>query len=163
MPHKAVERGANIDRTPADTLERVATASDRLSVTPDGELMIESVRASDLLQEHGSPLYVVSEDTLRTNFRRVRKSFSEAWPTAISAVLHCEYRRIPGNNATVSAKRKPILCRDQTNFTCRHALSRRGVARGAAAQQRTDDRTAQGAADLMPTGERRTGAKKIQR
>ena len=94
MPHEAVERGANIDRTPADTLARIATASDRLSVTPDGELMIESVRASDLPQEHGSLLYVVSEDTLRTSFRRVRKSFSEAWPTAISAVLHYEYRRI---------------------------------------------------------------------
>jgi diaminopimelate decarboxylase len=83
MPHEAVQRGANIDRTPEDTLARIATASDRLSVTPDGELLIEGVRASDLLQAHGSPLYVVSEDTLRTNFRRVRKSFSEAWPTAV--------------------------------------------------------------------------------
>jgi diaminopimelate decarboxylase len=42
-----------------------------------GELRIEGVRAIDLLQKHGSPLYVVSEDTLRMNFRRVREAFSD--------------------------------------------------------------------------------------
>jgi hypothetical protein len=69
MPHEAGQRNAYTDRTPADTLALIVTDTDRLSITRNGDLRIEGVQAIDLTQEHGSPLYVVSEDTLRTNFR----------------------------------------------------------------------------------------------
>jgi diaminopimelate decarboxylase len=99
MPHEAGRRNAYTDRTPADTLARIATDTDRLSITPNGELRIEGVRAIDLLQEHGSPLYVVSEDTLRTNFRRVRKAFSDAWPTTVKIL----YAIKANNNLAIRA------------------------------------------------------------
>jgi diaminopimelate decarboxylase len=90
--------------TPAEYLESVRTRSDRLTVDANGELLIEKVAASDLLERFGSPLYVFSEATLRDNYRRIRNAFERQWPEpvnimyaikantnlAIRAILHQE-------------------------------------------------------------------------
>jgi diaminopimelate decarboxylase len=46
----------------------------------DGELRIEQCAADDLARRFGTPLYVISEDQLRRNFRRLRDSFASRWP-----------------------------------------------------------------------------------
>src|SRR6516165_7998257 len=99
MMDEKIRRSAKGDRTPADTLQRIMTASDRLSVSRSGELVIESVLALDLLKEYGSPLYVVSEATLRTNFRRVRQAFTDVWPTAVNIL----YAIKANNNLAIRA------------------------------------------------------------
>lgn len=65
-------------------LELIFTSSDQLSVNEDGVLCIENVGAEQLLQEFGSPIYVVSEATLRANYRRIRKSFTDVWPQPVN-------------------------------------------------------------------------------
>lgn len=99
MTEDDIRRSAKGDRTPADTLQRIMTASDRLSVSQGGELVIESVPALELLKEYGSPLYVVSEATLRTNFRRVRQAFTDVWPTAVNIL----YAIKANNNIAIRA------------------------------------------------------------
>jgi diaminopimelate decarboxylase len=95
----ALQRATGGDITPFDTLKRVATPSEMLSTTPGGDLLIEGVQAVDLLKEHGSPLYVVSEATLRANFRRVRKAFMDVWPTAVNIL----YAIKANNNLAIRA------------------------------------------------------------
>jgi diaminopimelate decarboxylase len=91
-------------RTPAQQLEAIMTPTDRLAVGPEGDLLIEDVSATQLLKQFGSPLYVFSEHTLRDNYRRIRRAFSDAWPgpvnimyaikantnLAVRAILHQE-------------------------------------------------------------------------
>jgi len=68
-------------------LESVLTATDRLSVTDNGELMIDGCKASDLVAEHGSPLFVLSENTLRDNLRRVKAAFVGRWPQPVNVMF----------------------------------------------------------------------------
>ena len=44
-------------------------------MTADGELCIEGAKARDLAARFGSPLFVLSDDTLRQNYRRIRTAF----------------------------------------------------------------------------------------
>jgi diaminopimelate decarboxylase len=90
--------------TSRDVLHAVSTATDRLSVSPAGELMIEACQARELVRRFGSPLFVMSEATLRANYRRIRNAFAAAWPAdvnilyaikcnpnfAVRSVLHSE-------------------------------------------------------------------------
>lgn len=90
--------------SPREYLNSILTPTDRLQVDPGGNLLIEEYRASDLLEQYGSPLFVVSESTIRTNFRRFEQAFSSRWPgpvtimyavksnnnTAIRAIIHSE-------------------------------------------------------------------------
>jgi diaminopimelate decarboxylase len=46
----------------------------------DNIFKIEDVSAVDLVQEYGSPLYVVSENQIKRNLSRFKQAFSEAWP-----------------------------------------------------------------------------------
>jgi diaminopimelate decarboxylase len=46
----------------------------------DGRLYVEQRDAAQLLEEFGSPLFVVSEDQLRRNVRRFQAAFSAGWP-----------------------------------------------------------------------------------
>jgi diaminopimelate decarboxylase len=71
-------------RTPAQQLEAVMTQTDRLAVSPDGELLIENISATQLLGQFGSPLYVFSESTLRDNYRRIHQAFDDAWPGTVN-------------------------------------------------------------------------------
>jgi len=72
------------NQTPEEQLNAILTRSDRLSISSDGGLIIEEMPAVQLLQEYGSPLYVFSEATLRDNYRRIRKAFSDEWPEPVN-------------------------------------------------------------------------------
>lgn len=72
--------------TSAAMLDRIRAASDHLSVSPDGELQIESMGARSLLARFGSPLFVLSEATLRANYRRIRAAFAAEWPRPVNVM-----------------------------------------------------------------------------
>ncbi len=72
--------------TPQEQLAAILTATDRLSVNNEGELLIEEMSASRLLQQFGSPLYVFSEATLRDNYRRIHRAFRNAWPEPVNVM-----------------------------------------------------------------------------
>lgn len=46
----------------------------------NGHLFIEEYDTVSLLQQFGSPLFVLSEDQIRRNVRRFQKGFQEGWP-----------------------------------------------------------------------------------
>ena len=72
--------------TPAEALTQVLTPSDRLSVDQSGDLSIEGARATDLVAEFGSPLFVYSDATLRANYQRARAAFEAVWPGPINVM-----------------------------------------------------------------------------
>ena len=60
-------------------LGAVRIGSDPFSVAPDGTLTVDGHRVDDLVKRFGSPLNVVSDATLRANYRRIRAAFAAAW------------------------------------------------------------------------------------
>ncbi len=72
--------------TSEEVLKAALTASDCLSVTPHGELAIEGCTATDLLARFGSPLFVLSDRTLRQNVRRIRQAFESNWPSPVNVM-----------------------------------------------------------------------------
>jgi diaminopimelate decarboxylase len=91
-----------IDRnapTPAEALARILTRTDRLSVDKEGRLLIEGCAAGALLEEYGSPLYVISEATLRANYRRIAAAFSSHWPEPVTIL----YAIKANNNLAIRA------------------------------------------------------------
>jgi diaminopimelate decarboxylase len=90
------ERGQT---TPADELRNVLTSSDNLSVDASGTLRIEGCSAADLLEEYGSPLYVISEATLVANYRRIQKAFTDRWPQPVNVL----YAIKANNNLAIRA------------------------------------------------------------
>ncbi len=86
-------------REPAKELMKVLTQTDKLSVAPSGDLVIEGSLAKDLLERYGSPLYVVSEATLRENYRRIQNIFSDLWPSSINVL----YAIKANNNLAIRA------------------------------------------------------------
>jgi len=68
-------------------LEAVTTQTDQLSVTDNGELTIDGCKVSDLVVQHGSPLFVLSENTLRSNLRRVKATFESNWPQPVNVMF----------------------------------------------------------------------------
>lgn len=44
------------------------------------QLMIEDIAAQDLAKEFGTPIFVISENQLRQNARRIKKAFQDQWP-----------------------------------------------------------------------------------
>ena len=68
-------------------LEAVTTQTDQLIVTDNGELMIDGCKVSDLVARHGSPLFVLSENTLRGNLRRVKAAFESNWPEPVNVMF----------------------------------------------------------------------------
>jgi len=87
------------EQSPAEKLSKVLTQTDNLRVSDSGDLMIEGCLAEDLLKQFGSPLYVVSKTTLRDNFRRVYRAFSEFWPSSINIL----YAIKANNNLAIRA------------------------------------------------------------
>lgn len=61
------------ERTPV-----AAPEPDVLSIR-DGCLFVEGVRATDLVERYGSPIFVFSETQLRNNLRTIRAAFGEGW------------------------------------------------------------------------------------
>ena len=72
--------------TSQELLDAALTASDRLSVTASGELAIEGCEATALLARYGSPLFVLSDRTLRMNVRRIREAFEAEWPGPVNVL-----------------------------------------------------------------------------
>jgi diaminopimelate decarboxylase len=70
-------------RTAGQTLSAMLTPTDHLGVTEHGDLRIEECSATDLVAEYGSPLFVVSEATLRANYRRIFSAFARVWPAPV--------------------------------------------------------------------------------
>ena len=72
--------------TSEDVLNVALTPSDCLSVTNAGELAIEGSTGVDLLARFGSPLFVLSERTLRQNVGRIRHAFETEWSGAVNVM-----------------------------------------------------------------------------
>lgn len=53
----------------------------------NGHLFIEECNSLDLIQQFGSPLFVMSEDQIRRNVRRFQASFQKGWPDGPVKVL----------------------------------------------------------------------------
>src|SRR5579871_5208460 len=52
-----------------------------------GRLHVEECDAVELARRFGTPLYVISEDQLRRNARRIGGAFAAAWPEGETALL----------------------------------------------------------------------------
>jgi len=48
--------------------------------TADGHLEIDGCDVVDLMAEHGAPLWVISEATIRANYQRLRDAFRRIYP-----------------------------------------------------------------------------------
>lgn len=72
--------------TSAGVLDSVLTETDTLSVTPQGELRIDKVRVRALIERFGSPLFVLSDATLRANYRRILGAFSAEWQGPVNVM-----------------------------------------------------------------------------
>ncbi len=51
-----------------------------LKVNEGGQLEIEGLSVVDLAQQYGTPLFVISENTIRTRIRRMQKAFTDHYP-----------------------------------------------------------------------------------
>lgn len=80
-------------------LEDVLTSTDDLDVGPDGMLLIGGCSARRLVERYGSPLYVVSEHTLRSNYRRIYRAFADRWPRDVNVL----YALKANNNLAIRA------------------------------------------------------------
>ncbi|MGF1775938.1 diaminopimelate decarboxylase family protein [Vibrio nomapromontoriensis] len=70
----------------AERLENILTPTDELSTQGD-DLLIGGCKATDLIEQYGSPLFVLSEDTLRNNLRRVKNAFGNYWPKPVNVMF----------------------------------------------------------------------------
>jgi diaminopimelate decarboxylase len=73
-------------------LARIGGEQDALAVE-GGVLEVEGCSAAELVRAYGSPLYVISEATLRNNFRRIRGAFAQTWPSPVAV-----YYALKSNN-----------------------------------------------------------------
>ncbi|MEI6535452.1 MAG: hypothetical protein WCN98_08945 [Verrucomicrobiaceae bacterium] len=64
-----------------------------------GVLEIEGIPVPELVKEYGSPLFVLSENTIRHNFRRIHRAFADVYP---SEVIICAGMK---GNAGLAARR----------------------------------------------------------
>ena len=67
-------------------LKQATIRSDCLSVTNDGELAIEGSAARNLIGQFGSPLFVLSDSTLRQNVNRIKTAFEQYWPEPVTVL-----------------------------------------------------------------------------
>jgi diaminopimelate decarboxylase len=67
-------------------MAEIRRIDDCLSVR-DGHLFVEERDAVALVQEFGSPLFVMSEDQIRRNVRRFQAAFQQGWPDGPLKVL----------------------------------------------------------------------------
>ncbi|MGX9520732.1 diaminopimelate decarboxylase family protein [Vibrio mediterranei] len=70
----------------AERLENILTPTDSLTTKGD-DLLIGGCKANDLIEQYGSPLFVLSEDTLRGNLRRVKAAFGNYWPKPVNVMF----------------------------------------------------------------------------
>jgi diaminopimelate decarboxylase len=65
----------------------VATRLDDCLSVRAGRLFVEECDAVELARRFGTPVYVVSEDQLRRNARRIGAAFAAAWPEGATSLL----------------------------------------------------------------------------
>ena len=80
--------------TGAHLLESIRIDSDALTVDGNGTLRIDGIDPAPLLDQYGSPLFVTVERTVRSNYRRIRKAFTDRWPAPVNVMYS-----IKANNA----------------------------------------------------------------
>ncbi len=61
------------------------------------------MRLVDLVSRFGSPLFVLSDTTLRRNFRRFKSAFVQHWPSSVEVLY------------AVKANPNPVVCRELAN------------------------------------------------
>ncbi|MEX2672779.1 MAG: hypothetical protein WD294_11795 [Phycisphaeraceae bacterium] len=88
-------------RNPRQHLENMITRTDPFTVSKAGDLCVNGHTAESLLRDYGSPLYVVSERTLRANFRRIRKAFEDVWPTRVVVMYAIKANNNPAIRAVI--------------------------------------------------------------
>jgi diaminopimelate decarboxylase len=49
----------------------------------DGQMMIGGLRATDLAERFGTPLYVTDENAVRDNYRRIKGAFKPYMPVRV--------------------------------------------------------------------------------
>ena len=81
------------------SLADVLTPTDNLGVDDTGVLTVEGCAVTELVERFGSPLYVISEQTLRANYRAVRDAFAARWPADINVL----YAIKANNNLAIRA------------------------------------------------------------
>ncbi len=59
-------------------------------IKPDdqGHLVVEGRRCLDLAEEHGTPLFVLSESQIRANYRRIRNAYQSRYPEGGITILY---------------------------------------------------------------------------
>jgi diaminopimelate decarboxylase len=96
--------------SPSEQLHSILTPTDHLTISEHGNLLIEDCDATDLLRTFGSPLFVISEMTVRQNYRRIHSAFSERWPAPVNVM----YAIKANNNPAIRA----ILCQEGAGGDC---------------------------------------------
>lgn len=85
--------------TGSEQLRAVAGDTDYLGIDSEGTLLIDGISATDIVAQHGSPVYVVVEKTLRANFRNCKAAFVKAWPGRVEVL----YAIKANNNLAIRA------------------------------------------------------------
>ncbi len=49
----------------------------------DNQLAFEGIKVPDLAAQYGTPLFVLSENTIRQNFRRIHRAFADVYPAEV--------------------------------------------------------------------------------
>ena len=60
-----------------------------------GQLVVAGCGLRDLAEEHGTPLYVVDEQSLRSQARRFRDTLRKCWPNSHRSSSHPRHSRAP--------------------------------------------------------------------
>lgn len=82
-------------------IANILTSTDRIEVSPDGDLVLAGHTAKDLISKFGSPLYVISEAVIRANFRRIKKVFQELWPKPVVIMYAIKANNNPAIRAII--------------------------------------------------------------
>jgi hypothetical protein len=78
----------------------MTTFHKHLKSNSKGALEFEGIAIPDLAAQYGSPLFVLSENTIRENYRRIHRAFADVYPTEVSLRRHegqLGPRRAPGD------------------------------------------------------------------
>jgi diaminopimelate decarboxylase len=50
-----------------------------MKINSKGHLSIEGIDVIDLVEKYGTPLFIISESTLRSNYRKISKAFNNLY------------------------------------------------------------------------------------
>lgn len=61
----------------------MTTFHKHLTTNAAGALEVEGIPVTKLVADYGSPLFVLSENAIRENFRRIHRAFAEVYPAEV--------------------------------------------------------------------------------